>query len=166
MQCQICNNNEATIHLTEINHGQRSEMHICETCALEQGIAVKSQIPINELLTSLLANTPEDEQVESITPQIKACPKCGFTIEQLKEHAVLGCPYDYEIFQKTLMPLIKNAHNDSEHHCGKIPSKIPQESKDHLQLMTLKQQLEKAIKQEDYENAANIRDKIQELEKE
>ena len=51
MQCQICHKNGATIHLTEITGGQRTEMHICEQCAAEQGIAVKSHIPINELLS-------------------------------------------------------------------------------------------------------------------
>jgi len=61
MQCQICNDNEATIHLTEISGGDRKEMHICESCAAEQGIIVKSQIPINELLSGLLASTPSED---------------------------------------------------------------------------------------------------------
>ena len=63
MHCQICNKNEATIHLTEIVDGMRSEMHICEHCAAEQGIAVKSHIPINELLSSLLAVQPSDDEL-------------------------------------------------------------------------------------------------------
>ena len=62
MQCQICNNKDATIHLTEITDGVRSEMHICEQCAAEQGIAIKSHIPINELLSSLLAVQPTDDE--------------------------------------------------------------------------------------------------------
>ena len=65
MQCQICNKSEATIHLTEIADGVRTEMHICEHCAAEQGIAVKSQMPINELLSSLLASQPSDEDRKS-----------------------------------------------------------------------------------------------------
>ena len=56
MQCQICNKHDATIHLTEIADGVRSEIHICEHCASEQDIAVKSHIPINELLSNLLAD--------------------------------------------------------------------------------------------------------------
>ena len=63
MQCQICNNRDATIHLTEITDGARSEMHVCEQCAAEQGIAVKSHIPINELLSSLLAAQPADDEL-------------------------------------------------------------------------------------------------------
>ena len=55
MQCQICKQNTATIHLTEIIEGQRNETHLCETCAQKQGVAVKAQIPLNELLGSLLS---------------------------------------------------------------------------------------------------------------
>ena len=55
MQCQVCQKKEATIHLTEITDGVRSEMHLCEHCAQEEGIAVKSQLSINELLSGLLS---------------------------------------------------------------------------------------------------------------
>ena len=55
MQCQACKQRTATIHLTEISNGQRIETHLCETCAQKQGIAIKNQIPLNELLSTLLA---------------------------------------------------------------------------------------------------------------
>jgi len=65
MQCQICKKNEATIHLTEITDGVRTEMHLCEQCAPEQGIAIKSQIPLNELLSDLLSVQPSDDELFS-----------------------------------------------------------------------------------------------------
>ena len=55
MQCEGCRKNSATIHLTEIANGQRRELHLCESCAQKQGIAVKSQVPLNELLSTLLS---------------------------------------------------------------------------------------------------------------
>ena len=55
MQCQSCKQHMATIHLTEISDGQRTEAHLCEQCAHRQGLAVKNQIPLNELLSTLLA---------------------------------------------------------------------------------------------------------------
>ena len=59
MQCQVCRKKEATIHLTEITDGVRSEMHLCGHCAQEEGIAVKSQLSINELLSGLLSTQPD-----------------------------------------------------------------------------------------------------------
>jgi protein arginine kinase activator len=166
MQCQICTKNDATIHLTEIADGVRVEMHICESCAQEQGIAVKSQIPLNELLSSLLAVQPSDEEL--FGPVDKgasiSCPHCGFTLEQFRKDAVLGCPYDYEIFEKPLRRLIEKAHNGKSTHCGKVPSKTSTGAKKQIKLIILRQQLEAAVQNEDYELAAQLRDKIKKYE--
>ena len=166
MQCQICDKNNATIHLTEITDGTRTEMHICEHCAAEQGIAVKSQIPINELLSSLLAVQPEDDELSGPSESAPGkCPNCGFTLDQFRKEGLLGCPHDYEIFEKSLRPLIEKAHNGKTTHCGKLPSKTPQDTKKQIKILSLRQQLETAVQNEDYELATKLRDKINKSEK-
>jgi protein arginine kinase activator len=165
MQCQICQQTEATIHLTEIVEGMRTEMHICERCAQEQGIAVKSQIPLNELLSGLLASAPSDDEMFGSSDKKTSCPRCGFTLEHFRKQAVLGCPYDYEVFESSLLPLIEKAHNGRSVHCGKVPSKAPTDTKKQIELLTLRQQLESAVQAEDYELAAKLRDKINRTEK-
>jgi protein arginine kinase activator len=164
MQCQSCQKNEATIHLTEISDGVRTETHLCEHCAQDEGIAVKSQIPLNELLSSLLAAQPEDTDAFGDSDHKAVCPNCGFTLEQFRKEALLGCPHDYEIFQKSLLPLIARAHDGKTFHCGKVPSKTSFSTKKQIQLVALRQQLETAVKNEDYELAARLRDKINQLE--
>ncbi|MCK4293471.1 MAG: UvrB/UvrC motif-containing protein [Planctomycetes bacterium] len=165
MLCQICNNKDATIHLTEITDGARSEMHICEQCAAEQGIAVKSHIPINELLSSLLAVQPSDDELSDPSEQQAACPICGFTLDQFRKEGVLGCPNDYEVFEKSLRPLVEKAHNGQTAHCGKLPSRTSLDTKKQIELLGLRRQLEAAVQNEDYELAAKLRDKIGESEK-
>jgi protein arginine kinase activator len=165
MQCQVCNKNEATIHLTEIAGSVRTEMHLCELCAQEQGIAVKTNIPINELLSNLLAVQPTDEELSGHSAKDVACPHCGFTLEQFRKEALLGCPYDYEVFEKSLLPLIERAHNGRTTHCGKLPSRVPSDAKKQIELLSLRQQLETAVQSEDYELAAKLRDKINQVEK-
>ena len=160
MRCQICKKNGATIHLTEIIDGARSEMHLCERCAAEQGIAVKSQIPINELLSSLLSVQPTDDELFGPSEKELSCPHCGFTLEQFRNEAVMGCPYDYEVFEKALSPLIKKTQDGKTVHCGKVPSKAPKDAKKQIKLLDLRQQLETAVQAEDYELAAKLRDKI------
>jgi protein arginine kinase activator len=164
MQCQICNKRTATIHLTEISEGVRTEMHICEHCATEQGIAAQSQISVNDLLSNLLASQPSDEELLAAADDVSSCPNCGFTLDRLRKEGTLGCPHDYEVFQHSLLPLIERAHNGSSAHCGKVPSKIPAETKQLAELAQLRQELEKAVRNEDYERAAEIRDKIKPLE--
>jgi protein arginine kinase activator len=164
MQCQICNNNEATIHLTEIHGDVHTEMHLCESCAAEQGIAAKSQIPLNELLSSLLASAPEEANMYAPTDSRQKCPRCGFSLEQLKNEPLLGCPYDYEMYEKSLLPLIENTQDGKTVHCGKVPTKVPRGEKDLIELMNLRNLLEDAIRTEDYETAAKLRDKIAQYE--
>ena len=166
MQCQICQKKEATIHLTEISEGVRTEMHLCEHCAEDEGIAVKSQISLNELLSSLLAAQPADSELFGDSTQQNSCPHCGFTLDQFRKEPVLGCPYDYEVFQKSLTPLIEKAHDGNTRHCGKVPSKTPADTRKEIELMRLRQQLETAVNNEDYETAAELRDKINQVNNE
>ncbi len=165
MQCQICNKRTATIHLTEISDGLRTEMHLCEHCAQEQGIAAKTQISINELLSSLLAAQPSDDELFGPSEQAAQCPHCGFTLEQFRRQGLLGCPHDYEVFEKSLRGLIEKAHNGRTTHCGKAPSKTPQQTRTHMELANLRRQLDAAVQSEDYERAARLRDKINQMEK-
>jgi len=164
MQCQICNKRTATIHLTEISNGVRTEMHICEHCAAEQGIASQSQLSINELLGNLLAVQPSDEEIFGPSEPDLACPNCGFTLARLRKEGTLGCPHDYEIFEQALLPLIERAHNGNTHHCGKVPSKMPQDTKKLVELSDLRRQLETAVRNEDYERAAELRDQMKQFD--
>jgi len=164
MQCQVCQKKEATIHLTEITDGVRSEMHLCEHCAQDEGIAIKSQLSINELLSGLLATQPIDDELFGDTEQELSCPHCGFTLAQFTKEAVLGCPYDYEVFEKSLLPLIEKAHDGKTVHRGKVPSKMPKDTKKQMKLTALRQQLDAAVQSEDYELAAKLRDEINQLE--
>jgi protein arginine kinase activator len=165
MLCQICNKNDATIHLTEISDGVRAEMHVCEHCAAEQDISIKTHIPINELLSNLLAVQPTDDELSDPSEMKLACPSCGFTLDQFRKEGMLGCAHDYEIFEKFLYPLIEKAHGGRTSHCGKIPSKTPKDTKKHMRLLRLRQQLQTAVHKEDYELAAKLRDEIEHSEK-
>ena len=162
MYCQNCKINEATIHLTEISDGQRSESHLCEKCAQDEGITLKSHVPINELLSKLLDVSQPVGKVQS-EPEL-SCPYCGFTIEHFNKEPLIGCPFDYEIFEKPLLGLIEKAHNGKTVHCGKIPSHVPSDTKRQSRLLSLRHELDSAVRAEDYERAARLRDELKECE--
>lgn len=166
MQCQSCKEHTATIHLTEINNGQRFETHLCELCAQKQGLAIKNQIPLNELLSTLLAvqaESEDDSELDAVSADT-ACPSCGITLKQFTKKSVLGCPHDYEVFEKQLRPIIRRAHNGNTTHCGKVPSKASSSTKNNIELIKLQRQLDAAVQEENYEAAAKLRDKIKRLQ--
>lgn len=169
MLCQTCKQHTATIHLTEITNGQRCETHLCQNCAQQQGLAVKTQIPLNELLNTLLSVQPQVNSDQGQQPAEKLdserpCPACGMTLKRFTKESLLGCPADYSEFQKELLPLIQRSHNGGDHHCGKVPSHTPSQDRKEIEMMMLSRQLDEAIKDEDYETAAQIRDKIKTLQ--
>ena len=105
MQCQKCKQHSATIHLTEIHNGDRQEMHLCPACAEQEGVAIKNQVPLNELLSTLLSAQSDSEAQQAInagSAEELICNSCGMTFEQFKQEALLGCANDYEAFKKPL----------------------------------------------------------------
>ncbi len=164
MKCQKCNDHIATIHLTEIVEGKRKEMHLCQTCAQDEGVAIKNQVPLNELLNSLLAvGAAEPKQSDQDDYTLDSCSVCGMTWEKFKKLSLLGCPNDYDVFAGPLESILSIAHEGNNVHIGKTPSKTDEITKKQVQLLKLKKQLETAIKTEDYETAAKIRDQIKNL---
>lgn len=164
MQCQICHKKTATIHLTEISNGVRTEVHFCEVCAVQQGVSAAGQISVNELLSNLLASQPSDEELTGSSSGV-TCPNCGMSLQKFQKRGVLGCPNDYVVFEKSLLPLIEKAHCGKTHHCGKVPSRIPAETKQKIEYSSLKEELQAAVQREDYETASKLHDKINQLEK-
>jgi protein arginine kinase activator len=174
MQCEICKIKTATVHLTEIIDGQRTESHLCQACAQKEGVIIKSQLSLNELLSSLIAaHQQTDEQLEADADM--SCPVCGMTMELFRKNALLGCPNDYEVFGKSLQQIIEKAHDGNLTHKGKFPAGVSQpvvssaikdqvEIKTENEIETLKKQLEKAVRDEDYELAAKLRDQLKALQ--
>lgn len=167
MQCQKCKQHSATIHLTEIHSGQRHEMHLCPSCAEQEGFAIKNQVPLNELLSTLLAaQSPSDDnqfEIGSDGHEQLSCDLCGITFDQFRQQALLGCAGDYEAFKKPLKVILDKAHNGATVHMGKVPSGAPQDTQIQVKLADMQKQLDLAVKNENYELAAQLRDQIERM---
>ena len=160
MVCNVCGQNEATIHLTEVLNNQMVEVHLCEGCAEQKGTDFKVHFDFNKLLASLgdFGAELKPEHVSKV-----ACKDCGMTYEEFGRTGRLGCANCYDAFEKLLLPLIKRVQRDAR-HVGKVPSQAPKEVKGTLELRELQDRLRKSIQSETFEDAARIRDQIQELE--
>jgi len=167
MLCQVCKEHTATIHLTEISHGQRTEIHICEQCAQKQGIVVKNQVPLNELLSTLLSSQGQEESAAPGVAgalQDEVCPFCGMTLKKFSQKSLLGCPHDYEVFDQPLRALITRSQAGHTRHAGKVPSRAPRAMRNHMEVVRLRRRLDAAVQAEDYEVAAQIRDQLRKLQ--
>jgi protein arginine kinase activator len=163
MQCEKCSKYRATVHLTEITDGKRSELHLCEACAQKEGVVVKTQPQLGELLNALLSAQKDTSQAPTAVDKL-TCPQCGITFKQFREDCLLGCPHDYEVFAEPLKMIIEKNQAGGATHCGKVPSRGHAGAKKQAELMTLRTRLEAAVKSEDYEAAARLRDRIKKLE--
>jgi protein arginine kinase activator len=162
MQCEICKNNTATVHLTEIVDGHRTETHLCQNCAQKEGITVKSQLSLNELLSSLIAAHQQTDENAAIEKADKVCNECGMTMDIFRKQALLGCPNDYKVFEDELRDVIEKTQDNNSLHIGKIPpftsSKVEPQKADIIE--DLQRRLDLAVKTEDYELAAKLRDQL------
>jgi len=158
MQCERCKKNVATVHLTEIVKDEKSEKHLCEQCAKEEGYTIKTHVSLQDLLTAFISAHGEAEDMAGTT-----CPDCGITYVDFRNEGRFGCPSDYDVFREALDPLLEKVHGGME-HTGKLPTHAGESQLKQRQMMTLRRQLREAVGQEDYEEAARLRDLIQEME--
>jgi protein arginine kinase activator len=163
MKCEVesCEN-EATVHLTEIREGKKHEMHLCERCASEKGLPGKANFSISDLLHGIASQAQSQAQKAKRTREA-ACPVCGATLSQFQSSGRFGCPECYTTFKEDVQGLVEKIH-DSSQHVGKVPRRISSEISLQKDVRQLQLDLKKAVKREDYEKAAAIRDQIHQLE--
>lgn len=162
MKCDRCDR-QATVHLIEIQAGQKLEKHLCEQHATEEGVAVKVQnTPIQLLEKFVLKNAA----APTVTAQTMTCGSCGLTYDQFRKTGLLGCPECYTAFEAALMPLLERAHEGAERHLGKVPIHAGVNEARQQRLMQLRRELEEAVAAEQYERAARLRDQVNQFEAE
>lgn len=162
MTCELCGENEATVHLTEIIDDQSRQLHLCESCARERGASAVQNFGLADLLAGL-TDLSSKRQGQQAAPRL-ACPSCGMTYEDFRKSGRLGCGACYRAFQRYLAPLLKKIHG-STLHTGRAPAAGQKETAKATDfLKTLRAQLMEAIEQEAFEKAARLRDQIRALE--
>jgi protein arginine kinase activator len=163
MKCDVesCEN-EATVHLTEIREGKKHEMHLCERCAAEKGLPGKSHFSISDLLAGIASQTQTQQQKAKRGKEV-GCPVCGTTLSQFQSSGRFGCPECYTTFRDDVQGLVEKIH-DASQHIGKVPHRVSSEISLQKDVRQLQLELKRAIRREDYEKAAHLRDEIKTME--
>lgn len=161
--CKICGVRTAKIHYTEIVNNETVNLDLCLECAAERGIDVPkgSNLEMGDLAAGLI-----DSLVDSETEKLGKvhCSFCGYAYSNFKQAGRFGCPDCYDSFRAQVLPLVRQIHGSVQHK-GKSVADGGPGADIKKELVQLKDELARAVELEEYERAAEIRDRIKELER-
>lgn len=165
MLCDDCKKRPACVHITQIINNQKTEKNLCEECAKSVGevnFSLDNQFSVHDFLKGMFNHgffakaQPQGEVT---------CQECGMRYSDFNNKGKVGCSACYSVFGKQLEPLLKRIHGAST-HTGKLPKRSGGILKVKQQIKKMRQQLDQYVSNEEYEQAAKVRDEIRSLEKE
>lgn len=166
MKCDSCGKENANVHMTSIVNGVKEEHHYCQQCANQneqgKGSMFSSMFDDSFFNNQFFANVMYPQSALGNSKLI-TCPQCGMTISAFNHQGRLGCDRCYEVFQPHLVPLIKRIQGSTSYE-GSIPQRGAADLKVEQTIKELRNELIQAVKEEQFEKAAQIRDEIKSLE--
>jgi protein arginine kinase activator len=159
MLCSICKEKEATVFFTHIEGDKVKKVDVCEECYKTKGASDPAAFSLADMLLGLGASQ-EIEQAAG-GAELK-CGRCGFTQADFKKAGRLGCPDCYKTFADGLESLLKSMHKGTR-HVGKVPESLRQSRDLTDRLKGLQKKLAKAVEDENFEQAALLRDEIKQM---
>jgi len=153
MLCECCQKQDATIHVTQVVNDKARELHLCQDCAEQNGLNVHSMMSLPEVLFGL-GGQPDDSASSG-----KSCAHCHMRAGDFKKTGRLGCPRCYETFAEEMAPMLAAMHKGTQHR-GKAPAGERARIDEASHLDDLRKRLAAAVKREDFEEAARLRDLI------
>jgi len=162
MNCDLCGQEEAVIHIQQISGSDEVELHLCEKCAALKGITA-GEDKVDFSITNLLTGLVDVKGISNESSSKKVCPRCGLTVQRFKKNGSLGCNECYTVFRKEISRIIEKMFGRTR-HTGKYPKRLMAYKTFLIDIEDLKRRLDRAVKDEKYEEAARLRDQIKELE--
>ena len=164
MMCEDCGVNPAVFHFVTITNDERTEKNLCPTCMAKY----KKQLPGIDIknLAGILNNLLDGKsgKKEEIDPETAAitCDQCGMTYGEFRKGGMVGCAECYHAFREPMTALLQRIHGNTQ-HAGRVPGGVHSGVSIRMSIDRLKQQLQKAVENEEYEQAAKFRDAIRTL---
>lgn len=156
MLCEKCGKTQATTHIRSVVNGKVYEKHLCSNCAAVEGNGYSNSSNLSQILASMFKEASPKRSVQSVR-----CSCCGATFSDIAKSGRCGCPECYSVFYEQLLPHLQKIHG-SVKHIGKSPERTCTSVDETLE--NLRNKLSRLIKNEEYEQAAIVRDQIRDLE--
>lgn len=169
MLCQDCNKREAHVQITQIVNNDKTMLSLCKDCAAARGFhspLENAPFPLAEILSGLAHSLPNAGAQTPVSTV--SCPNCGLAFDDFARQGRFGCGECYKTFRGDLEKIMRKIHGASLHR-GKSPTfdtpattgdgeddpTIPVKEEERLEA-----ELKKAVETEEFERAAEIRDKL------
>ena len=162
MSCDQCHEREAVIHLTQIVNDQVTTLHLCERCAAEKGVespGAVAKTPLGSFLAAM------GKEVEAPAPRTAdTCSQCGGSLQDFRESGRLGCPECWRAFESPLRDLLRRLHGSTHHVGERYADRHGTAPEPKVEVASLREQLRAAVESENFELAAELRDRLRVLE--
>jgi protein arginine kinase activator len=163
MRCDNCKERDAVINLTQVEHDTKVTLHLCEQCAQEKGIETGTAVlksPLGTFLSAMGKGTTLLVPADALR-----CASCGATLRDFRDSGRLGCAQCYQSFEDHLRDLLRRLHGSSQHVGERyvLPG-ARGETDSTSRLLDLRDKLRRAVESENFELAAELRDRIRVLE--
>lgn len=162
MICSKCKSNQATTHIKSVINGEYTDIWLCPHCAKELGYSSflnDAAADFSSFLGSFLG-----DGLPSRTSATR-CRCCGSSFADIARSGKVGCAGCYDEFYDELLPSIRKMHGNIEHK-GKAALQASNEYKTKGRIEKAQAELDKAIKEQNFELAAKLRDEIKALKEE
>jgi protein arginine kinase activator len=154
--CQNCGEREARISITQIVNNLKTQIHLCHQCAQQSGHA-DSVSALQKMLAGMVDWGPQS------IGKGKTCPGCGLSEIELRQRGRFGCGQCYQTWEPLVKTIIGRVQGRTT-HTGKIPLSAGSRVRAQRELGELKDKLQTAVKEERFEDAARLRDRIRGLQ--
>jgi protein arginine kinase activator len=162
MVCDGCKERDAVVHLTQIVESAVTQLHLCEKCAAERGVETTVATPKHPLGDFLQA---VQQQMTSVKNDAGRCTFCSSTLKDFRSSGRLGCAYCYKAFESSLRELLRRVHGNSRHAGRRYEAPSTPAMEQEVSIIgELRDRLRRAIESEQFELAADLRDRIKVLE--
>ncbi len=172
MLCERCKKNEATYHYHENVNGTEKTYHLCRECRDEmekKGEIGDVDLNMNTLFDSFFADPFQGSLLGSlfspVRSQLQSAEKkcsCGMTLRELSAGGMAGCPECYTTFARELAGTVQGIHGRRQHN-GRVPGKFREKLSLKQKMEELEKERQEAVRNENYERAAEIRDELKSL---
>jgi protein arginine kinase activator len=172
MLCDVCKKREATIHIKEVKDGKCISTNVCPECAREKELASglgAFGFNLAEVIFNVGKTPGNKKKTESFVPkttQRVICPHCKWTLVKMRDSGKVGCPECYSVFAEWMDEFLESSPK-GKIHMGKRPRACTKSLVAlKLEIDRLQLDLARVVSAEDYEKAAQYRDRINALKAE
>lgn len=161
MVCDNCHERDAVVNVTTVENNAVRQLHLCEQCAAERGVETSSAAmkhPLGEFLQAV------QQQSMPASADAGRCTFCGLTMKDFRATGRMGCARCYTTFEPSMRELLRRVHGSTRHIGHEYRGPRDEVMERASVLGELREKLRRAIEQEQFEVAAELRDRIKVLE--